>query len=154
MEAEKEKILNEIKSIQQSLDHSHDMDPDYLPPELRELKDYIFRVHAAYEKSLEMAMWRSYLKPTQTYGTFSLLFERMTFYDKQVIVHSVHPTFPNKLTTKLNELRNFFVHKKGTTIREKYSTNQALLDVYRLLKESHDALNNFWAEQLQNKDTA
>lgn len=148
MHPDLERIISEIEAIKEKLDHSHDTDIDYLHPLLRELRTYILQVHASYEKSLEILIWRSYSMKSESPEAYDLLFERMTFYDKQKIVHKIHPNFPDNITTKLNELRNAFAHKKGETIRFQYSDDSERLKAYKLLENANDALSAFWGAYL------
>lgn len=147
MNSDQTKILSDIKAITDELDQSHNTDPDYLSPHLRKLKTYILQVHASYETSLELIIFKDYLKSSESFLSFRALFERMTFYDKQRLVHSIHPTFPNARTTKINKLRNDFAHQKGQDVRNTYNTDAKLLEVYQLLKQANDELNNFFAVQ-------
>jgi hypothetical protein len=142
-----QKLISTIETIKHKLDQSHDTDRDYLPPLLRELRAYIFQVHASYETSMEIIIWRDYLKTPKNFWDFGALFERMTFEDKRRIVHSLHDEFPNRLTVRLNELRNVFAHKKGETVRSEYNEDTKRLEAYELLEEAHDALNDFFARR-------
>lgn len=146
MDLELKKIIAEIDDIKRKLDHSHETDQDYLPKILHELRAYIFQVHASYETSLEIMIWKNYLKTSRNFWDFEKLFELLSFNDKQRIVHSEFPSFPSTFCTKINELRNSFAHKRGEILRNEYDDRKRL-EVYRLLKESHDALNNFFVDQ-------
>lgn len=145
MTPEQIQVLADIETIQHKLDQSHDTDPDYLPPLLRKLRTYVFQVHASFETILEIIIWKDYLKSSEPYGSFTLLFERLGFYDKQKIVHKIHVDFPNSVTTKLNELRNTFAHQKGETLRNTYNTDVKNLEAYQLLGQAHDELNAWFA---------
>jgi hypothetical protein len=147
MSPDLQKQINAIETIKHKLDQSHDTDRDYLPPLLRELRAYIFQVHASYETSMEITIWKDYLQTPKSFWDFGVLFERMTFEDKRRIVHSLHDDFPNRLTIRLNELRNVFAHKKGETVRSEYNKDIKRLEAYELLEEAHDALNDFFARR-------
>lgn len=139
--------IEDIGRIKYKLDESHDTDKDYMPPLLKELRTYVFQVHANFEFSLEMIVWKDYLATDKAHGELSLLFEKMSFYDKQRIVHKQDANFPNTITTKLNELRNHFAHQRGQALRDEYRGDQARLDAYKLLEEAHDKLNNYWLQR-------
>jgi hypothetical protein len=147
MSPELQRIINAIEEIKHRLDQSHDTDRDYLPPLLRELRAYIFQVHASYETSMELVIWKDYLKTPKNFWDFGKLFERMTFEDKRRIVHSLHDDFPNRHTVRVNELRNVFAHRKGEAVRNEYNEDTKRLDAYELLDEAHDALNDFFARR-------
>jgi len=147
MTPELRQLVADIEAIKHKLDQSHDTDRDYLPPLLRELRTYIFQVHASFETSLEIIIWKDYLRTPKNFWDFGDLFERMSFEDKRRIVHSLHDDFPNRLTVKLNELRNVFAHKKGETVRNGYNVDAKRLEAYKLLEEAHNALNNFFARR-------
>ena len=147
MSPEQREILANIETVQRKLDLSHDTDPDYMPPLLKKLRTYVFQVHASFETSLEIIIWKDYLKSSEPYGSFSLLFERLDFYSKQKVVHKIHADFPNSTTAKLNELRNIFAHQKGETLRNTYDTDAKLLEAYELLEQAHDALNAWFASR-------
>jgi hypothetical protein len=147
MPPEVQQLVNEIATIKQKLDQSHDTDRDYLPPLLRELRTYIFQVHANYETSMEIIIWKDYLKSSKNFWDFDALFERMTFEDKRRLVRSMHSDFPNRLTVKLNDLRNVFAHRKGEAVRNGYNDDAKRLEAYKLLEEAHDSLNDFFARR-------
>ena len=147
MTPEQEQVLSKIKDIKNLLNRSHDGDPDYLPQHLRELRTYILQVHASYERSFELIIYKDYLKSSESFLSFEKLFERMTFEDKKRLAHSIHTNFPNSMATNINELRNNFAHKKGMDIRNTYNTDEKCLKAYELLEQAHRALNNFFEHQ-------
>lgn len=147
MSPDARRIAADIGRIKYKLDESHDTDQDYMPPLLKELRTYIFQVHANFEFSLEMIIWKDYLATSKPHSDFSLLFEKMSFYDKQRIVHKQDVNFPNAITTRLNELRNHFAHQRGQLLRDEYRLDQVRLDAYKLLEEAHDTLNDYWLQR-------
>lgn len=138
-------MYEEIKEIQTLLNHSHDTDPDYFPPELNKIKLHIFQIHASYERSLQILIMLNYFPNNKKYGEYEPLFEQITFDGKAKIVEIGHPQFPLVTAKKLNLIRNEFTHKKGMILREKYWPTKRMHKLYKFLKKAHDESNDFWA---------
>lgn len=145
MTPEMQQLVADIEAIKHKLNQSNDTDPDYMSPLLKELRNYVLQVHASFERSLEIIIWKDYLKSSESFWHFTDLFERMTFEDKRRIAHKLQPDFPNRVTVKLNELRNFFAHQRGELIRNTYNDDHKRLEAFEFLEEAHDAQNAFFA---------
>jgi hypothetical protein len=145
MPPETRQILADINTIKDKLDRSNDTDPNFWSQELKELRIYIFQVHASHEMSIELIIYKDYLKSSKPFWDFLAMFERMTFEDKLRLVRKIHNDFPNRETVKLNELRNVFAHQKGETIRNAYNSPTKRLEAYQVLERAHDTLNAWFA---------
>lgn len=138
-----ENLKSEIEAVKHELDESHDQDPDFLPIAIRELRTYVFQIHASFEQSLQNLIALSYLNAEKPYDTKLFILEQITFEGKMKLIKPLYPDFPIKTAKKINILRNEFAHKQGQSIREAYGDNERL-KVFRFLKKSNDKLNAFW----------
>lgn len=136
-------ILTEIQQIQRELDESHDTDIDYLPLYIKDLRNYIFQVHAAFEQSMKTLIIMNYLQHDKPYKSHILLLEQISFEGKMRIVAPISPLFPLKNAKQLNHLRNSFAHQEGESLRQTYN-DLTRLKVLRFLKRCNQKLNDFW----------
>ena len=140
-------IVNEIQRIKLRFDESHDTNPDYISPFIKELRQYVFQIHASYEQSMEIIIKGQFLRDNVTYDAARPLFDELSFYSKLKIVAPLKKDFPRKTADKLNRLRNDFAHKKGMALRDKYSNGQnpvtRLMEEYQFLEVANDELNYF-----------
>lgn len=141
MDPETFALVTEIDGIQHVLNEAHDVDWDYLPPPVRDMRNYVFQVHASFEQSMQLVITYHHLK--RPYTSHSLLLEQITFEGKMKIVAADAPLFPLREAKKLNLLRNELAHKAGERLRQAYD-DQTRLKVYRFLKRSNARLNEFW----------
>lgn len=141
-----QQLVNEIKRIKYKLEKSHSEDTIlYIPPQLRELRNYIFQVHSDYELSLEIIIKGNYLND-KPFELFHELFAQITFAGKLKITRQFASDFPRKAAEEVNNLRNDFAHKKGSELYCEHMDESELLDIYKKLEKAHDKLNTYWEQ--------
>lgn len=150
MSPEMQALVAEIKQIQLTLDQAHDVDMDYLPPLVRDLRNYIFQVHASYEQSLQLLIIQHYFVQGRPYDEYLQVLENITFEGKLKIVSLYEPAFPLRSAKKLNFIRNDFAHKNGMQLRQAFDDRDRL-KVYKYLMKCHERHWDFWR---QRRETA
>jgi len=147
-----------IQQLKERLDSREDTSPDYLPPGVKELQNYVLTTHAHLESALGIRILveiareegkanrgrdRHTLVPTT-----SRIVDMLSFRDKLRVIRGFQDGIPSKELEQVNEKRIEFAHPKGMELRSKYDTRTsagktAVKDLLQYLVDAQDGVDEY-----------
>jgi|GEM_PF-3192155 len=139
-------IQEKITSLQHKFDTYNEMGRDYLPDELKKLRNYVFQIHSFYEEALVYLIGIYCFKDTVGLVATENIFKNLDFDQKRRITKKLYSGFPTTAAESLNSLRNKFAHYSGEKLREEFGGEQTIYECMKSLSDYIDKLDIFWLE--------